>query len=96
MRPEHQETMSLTPLRDRMRGMDDGPSVPTELPIAYVREVADLTARSRRGERTPDAVLCPYHRQPTGQPAVYVWRAHSVRRPTSARRLGTSRPEGAA
>ncbi len=96
MRPDDREMTTTTLLRDRVRGIDPGTHLPTELLAAYARHAAALTARARRGERTPDAVLYPYRHRLTGQAAVYVWRALAIRRQVAAQRLDQPRPEGAA
>ena len=92
---EHQMT-APTPLRDRMRSADLRSSLPTDLPVVFARRAADLTARARLGESTPDAVLLPYQCRQTGRLAVYVWRARPVRRrEVVIQRLGEACPEGA-
>jgi len=95
MLPNDQEPMSVTPLRDRMRAIDLGSLLPIDLPAAYVRHAADLTARARCGQRTPDAVLYPYQSRQTGRTVVYVWRAGAMRQRGVMQRLDPPQPEGA-
>ncbi len=96
MLPSELETTSKTPLRDRVRCIDLGSSLPPDLPVVFARRVVLLSARARRGECTPDAVLFPYQRRQTGRLAVYVWRARPVRqREVGIQQLGEVRPEGA-
>ncbi len=96
MLPNEREMASKPLLRDRVRSTDLGSSLPTDLPVVFARRAADLTARARLGESTPDAVLFPYQFRQTGQLAIYVWRARPVRRrEVVIQRLGQARPEGA-